>query len=549
MRAIRLRTALVVFALLPLAAAPGLRADAPSRQQLENATEVHNEIQVVAGSEAAVPEYFPSFLEYQDLIMFHPKFGYYGSGRVSFSADYQTFPIVLSPYFGQMIAQQIYHMWDGMRGSGSLGVKDRFTIAEFGAGDGAMAEQILTYLEERAKEDSSWREFSEQTVYVCYDRSPALSQAQRKRNARFGSRFEAREADATDPTSTIAPGSLKGIVLSNELPDAFSVHKVILSAKGTAEVAFVVPSLPAKDWNKIKNWAPPAVVEQVMAANEAIQNKFFGDKHENSVYLSRATFTALLEALVSTKEYEATVQPLDFHEVYVPARAIPELAGHIQRYAHLYSEELAKANRGVVTYINLGEEKFVQGAGRILGAGYVMTIDYGDNWDGIMTADRAHLRTYGPAHTAENDHAEPFDFDADGEPQERDTSDPYRGPTLNDITTDVNFSLMDAEGRLAGLRTTYFGRQKALASGTTVSIDVIPAARRNNDGLVKEYQSWLKDFKNGDTFKLMVQQKRNTDASYQYPDKDPEPLAFDDKGLTAAQQASAAGIERTMTAQ
>ena len=215
MRAIRFRTALSILALLPLSAALSLRADAPSRQQLENAAEVHSEIQVVAGSEAAVQQYFPSFLEYQDLIMFHPKFGYYASGRVSFSNDYQTFPIVLSPYFGQMIAQQIYHMWDGMRHSGSLGAKDRFTIAEFGAGDGELAEQILTYLDERAKADPSWREFTDQTVYVCYDRSPALSQAQRKRNARFGSRFEAREADATDPTATIAPGSLKGIVLSN----------------------------------------------------------------------------------------------------------------------------------------------------------------------------------------------------------------------------------------------------------------------------------------------------------------------------------------------
>ena len=549
MRAIRFRTALFILGSLPLATTLGLRADVPGRQQLENAAEVHNEIQVAAGSEAAVREYFPSFLEYQDLIMFHPKFGYYASGRVSFSNDYQTFPIVLSPYFGQMIAQQIYRMWDGMRHSGSLGANDRFTIAEFGAGDGELAEQILTYLEERAKGDPSWREFTDQTVYVCYDRSPALSQAQRKRNARFGSRFEAREADATDPTATIAPGSLKGIVLSNELPDAFSVHKVILSAKGTAEVAFVIPSLPAKDWDRIKNSAPASVVDQVKVANEAIQKKFFGANQQNTIYLSRTTFTALLQSLVSTKEYETTVRPLEFHEVYVPAIVIPELAGHLRRYAHLYADELAKANRGVVTYINLGEEKFVQGAGRILGAGYVMTIDYGDNWAGILTTDRAHLRTYGPAHTAENDHTEPFDLDSDGEPQERDTSDPYKGPTLNDITTDVNFSLMDAEGRLAGLRTTYFGRQKALASGTTVSVDVIPPARRNNDELVKEYQSWLKDFKNGDTFKLMVQQKANTDASYQYPDKEPEPLAVDEKGLTAAQQASAAGIEQALTAQ
>ena len=543
MRAIRFR-----FAVLPLALAFAAFAvaEVPGRQQLENASELHNEIHVVPGSEAGVAQYFPSFLEYQDLIMFHPKFGYYGSGRVSFSADYQTFPIVLSPYFGQMIADQIFRMWQGMRQAGTLAADDRFTVAEFGAGDGELAEQILNYLDQKSKNDPKWREFAAQTVYVCYDRSPALSQAQRKRNSRFGSRFEAREADATDPVATIPAGSLKGIVLSNELPDAFSVHKVILSANGSAEVAYVVPSLPAKEWNRVKKSAPAAIADQVAAANDAIQNKFFTAKQPESVYFSRATFVALLASLVSTKDYEASVQPFEFHEVYISARAIPELAEHLRRYAHLYADELAKNNRGVVTYINLGEEKFVQGSGRILGAGYVLTIDYGANWDGTMTQDRAHLRTYGPAHQAENDHLEPFDIDADGQPQERDTSDPYRGPTLNDITTDVNFSLMDAEGRLVGLSTAYYGRQKALATGATANIDVIPPARQGNDGLVSEYQSWLKDFKTGDSFKLMVQEKAGTDPSYKYPDTEPEPLVLNENDLTPAQKQIAAAIEKAL---
>src|SRR5581483_4582057 len=535
MRAIRLRSvyAPVLLALTVLWFSSGarVRADVPGRGQLENPTELHEEIQLPAGTEAAVREYFPSFLEYQDLIMFHPKFVYYASGRVSFSNDYQTFPIVLAPYFGEMIAQQIFHMWEGMRQAGSLSPKEHFTIAEFGAGDGALAEQILTYLEQKSEGDERWREFAEQTVYACYDRSPALSQAQQARNQRFGKRFEAREADATDPTATIAPGSLKGVVLSNELPDAFSVHKVILSASGSAEVAYVVPSVPTNEWNKLVKSVPPAVAQQVAAANEEIQSKFFTRKREETTFLSRSAFVALMESLVTQKDYEKDVQPLEFHEVYVPARAIPELAGHLRRYAHLYAEELAKTHRGVVTYINLGEEKFVQGAGRILGAGYVLTIDYGANWDDIMTQDRAHLRTYGPAHQAENDHVEPFDVTTDSEPQERDTSDPYRGPTLNDITTDVNFSLMEAEGRLAGLSTAYYGRQKALATGTTISIDVIPAERRKNEELTREYQSWLKDFKNGDSFKLMVQQKANTDSTYTYPDTEPEPLSLIEKAL------------------
>src|SRR5204863_7351570 len=133
------------------------------------------------------------------------------------------------------------------RKAGTLGEKEQFTIAEFGPGDGAMAESILAYFEQKAKTDAKWRQFLDQVLYICYDRSPALNNIQRERNKRFGNHFAARVADATSPTATISPGSLKGVVLSNELPDAFSVHKLILSPNGTAEVAFVVPSLAGKD--------------------------------------------------------------------------------------------------------------------------------------------------------------------------------------------------------------------------------------------------------------------------------------------------------------
>jgi SAM-dependent MidA family methyltransferase len=176
-----------------------------------------------------VKDYFFSFRDYQDLMLFHPKFGYYSSGFVSFVGDWTTYPVVLKPYFGQMIAEQIFRMWDGMRRAGTLAGDEPCTIAEFGAGDGSLAETILDYIAQRSKTaaDKRWLDFAGQAVYACYDRSPALSAAQRQRNARFGKRFEARVGDAADPTAMIAPGGLKGIVLSNEMLDNFSVHKVI----------------------------------------------------------------------------------------------------------------------------------------------------------------------------------------------------------------------------------------------------------------------------------------------------------------------------------
>ena len=108
---------------------------------------------------------------------------------------------------------------------------------------------------------------------------------------------------------------------------------------------------------------------------------------------------------------------------------------------------------------------------------------------------------------------------------------------------------MAAEGQSAGLTTVYFGAQKALSSGTTVSVDVIPLERRNDEALRKEYQSWLKDFKSSDTFKLMVQQKANTDGTYAYPDKEAESLALNENDLAPGQRKAASEIEKALSGQ
>jgi SAM-dependent MidA family methyltransferase len=504
----------------------------PSRTVV-NSWEIHDEIRVRAGSEAAVKDHFPSFLEYQDLVMFHPKFGYYASGRVNFSSDYQTFPIVLHPYFGQMAAEQIYRMWQGMRRAGTLDRNETFTIAEFGAGNGMMAEAILDYLERQSGELDGWKEFAAQARYVCYDRSPALSETQRKRNARFGKRFEARQADATDPVAAIPAGSLKGVVLSNELPDAFSVYKTILGADGTAETAFVAPAVPKSTWEHIRGDLPRAVSEAVVNADRTIREKFFAGQPDR-LYLDRQAFTSLMEAMAASREYDSFVQSLAFHEVYVPVSQVPELAGHLRRYARFYAVELAKTEQGVVTYINLGMESFIQGAGRILKSGYVLTLDYGCNWEGMIAQDaHPHLRTYGPAHAAENQNLEP---DPDSyTPSERDTSDPYRGPTLNDMTTDVNFSIMDAEGRLAGLKVAYFGAQAALQAETPIRLDSPPVEREQYGGLIDEFHSWAASFQSDANYKLMVQQKQGTDAEYGYPERKAEKLASDESSLNEKQ--------------
>ena len=521
---------IAALALAAAASSPLLAAD----RQLLNGWAVGDEVKLAPGvNPALAKDYFPSFYDYLDTVLFHPTAGYYSSGRVDFNQHYRTFPIALSPVFGNMIAEQIFQMWDGMRKAGTLAANEKFTIAEFGAGNGALAESILNYIDEQAasNRDPRWKQFQAQVVYACYDRSPALSAIQKKRNERFGKRFEAREGDATNPSATVARNSLKGVILSNELPDCFSVHKVILSEDGSAELAFTVPSIPQQTWSRVQASLPAAVRQIIVKDDQAIRDKLLQKGRDGAtrdrMYLSRASFSSVLGAFQSGNNYEGNVSQLEFHELYVPVSVMPEVAEHFRQNARAYAYGLAKTGKGMVAYINLGEGAFIQGAGAALKAGYVITIDYGSNWDGILAQDYDHLRMYGPG--AEQIHA-----------------NPYHSPTLNDMTTDVNFSHVAAEGNSVGLQALYFGPQHSLIEGTSVKLDPAPAGRGQTPDDLYDYQQWADWFYSWEVYKVLIQQKANTDPAYRYPGTAGEPLPISEATLTEAQRMRMAEIEKKL---
>ncbi|HQX81196.1 MAG TPA: SAM-dependent methyltransferase [Vicinamibacterales bacterium] len=529
---------LLVFVATGAATGPSF-AQAPPQRDLRNGWEVHRELVVSPQAHAEAPKYFPSFFEYHDMVMFHPTVGYYASGRVDFVDHYRTYPVVLAPLFGHMVAEQIFAMWNGMRRAGTLSERDRFTIAEFGPGDGALAEAILDYLVRRAAEDAAWRTFADQVLYVCYDRSPSLNKVQQERNARFGKRFEARVADATNMTATIAKGSLKGVVLSNELPDAFSVHKTILSADGTAEVAFVVPALPAETWRTVQPLLSATAAQAIEADDKAIEDRFLGGQREGAVYLSKASFVALLEHLRSAPTYEATANAMQFRELYAPATTVPIVAEHLGRYAEMYAGVLARDARGLVTYVNPGAERFIRDAAQVLSAGYMLTIDYGGNFEEMLNQHSyPRFRTYGPASRNRANLA----------PNQVDTFAPYVGPTLNDFTTDANFTLLAAEGELVGLKAIYYGAQRALQAGTSVSLDTVPSAREN-EGNAAEFQSWATSFAGPSVYKMLLQQKTGTDPAYRFAGQHPESLGLGTTTLDPAQRSRADQIAARLKAQ
>ncbi len=158
------------------------------------------------------------FARFMELALYHPRFGYYirpADGpeieRIGWSGDFYTSSDV-HPLLGRALARQIRQIDD---------LLDRpapFTVIEMGAGKGLLARHILDAC---AGEPVS---FSNRLRYVLIERSPAMRELQR-RNLAPHLTLPARVSWVSG-LSDFPDASLVGLFLSNELVDAFPVHRI-----------------------------------------------------------------------------------------------------------------------------------------------------------------------------------------------------------------------------------------------------------------------------------------------------------------------------------
>ncbi|HTN44378.1 MAG TPA: SAM-dependent methyltransferase [Nitrospiria bacterium] len=164
-----------------------------------------------------------TFARFMERALYDPEEGYYTSSgeRIGLGGDYYTSPEV-HPIFGRLLAKQIRQMETLLPGPGP------FTILEMGAGKGLLARDILAGLKTDAPED--FRRFR----YAVIERSPAMA-ARQKALLAF-SDLASPVRWYSDIEEVQAGGSLVGCVLSNELVDAFPVHRVVATKDGLDEI-------------------------------------------------------------------------------------------------------------------------------------------------------------------------------------------------------------------------------------------------------------------------------------------------------------------------
>jgi SAM-dependent MidA family methyltransferase len=139
------------------------------------------------------------FDRYMALALYAPGAGYYARGSRQFGltpasgSDFVTAP-ELSPLFGQTLAHAVAQ---ALRASGTA------EIWEFGAGSGALAEQLLQTLGEQVER------------YTVVDLSGTLRERQQERLMPYGNRVQ---------WVSELPTAMQGVIVGNEVLDAMPVQ-------------------------------------------------------------------------------------------------------------------------------------------------------------------------------------------------------------------------------------------------------------------------------------------------------------------------------------
>ncbi len=153
-----------------------------------------------------------SFAEYMDIVLYDPQQGYYSSGKVEIGKQGDFFTASsLGSDFGELLAEQFLDLHKKMD-------LETFQIVEVGAGNGQLARDILTHL------NNNHSHFSGILEYIIVEKSPSLIQQQQVQLQDLAQGIKITWSD----WSAIAPESLQGCIFSNELFDAFPVHRVVV---------------------------------------------------------------------------------------------------------------------------------------------------------------------------------------------------------------------------------------------------------------------------------------------------------------------------------
>ena len=162
------------------------------------------------------------FSQFMEWCLYHPTYGYYQTKGVKIGAggDYYSGPAV-HPIFAILIGRQLLQMSEILGG-------ERFDVVEMGGGRGFLSEDILNWAE------SKDHVFYDRLRYHLLESGPFFLEEEKERLHHHEKRGKVFWLDPE--AFTRGKDAVQGCFLSNELVDAFPVHRVVMDHGNLKEI-------------------------------------------------------------------------------------------------------------------------------------------------------------------------------------------------------------------------------------------------------------------------------------------------------------------------
>ena len=162
----------------------------------------------IAAQDGRIP-----FTRFMELALYHPDWGYYHAAqrRPGRPGDFLTAPEA-HPFFGITLARQVAECWE------RLERPDPFVVREYGPGVGGLAWDIIGGLQ---------REHPACLAALTYELVERNPQRVAEALAAFRGEGLGEVVCAVDPEEIDIRPPITGVILANEVADAFPVHRLI----------------------------------------------------------------------------------------------------------------------------------------------------------------------------------------------------------------------------------------------------------------------------------------------------------------------------------
>ncbi|MCH8061235.1 MAG: SAM-dependent methyltransferase [Chloroflexi bacterium] len=241
-----------------------------------------------------------TFAEFMRIALYHPTGGYYASAS-AFGAegDYYTSPLV-HPAFGASIAIVLFRMWKVLR------EPSPFWAIELGSGRGVLAQDAVGFAKELGPK------FNKALQYVALERYSGGREAT----------HDSGEGLHHVSTDALPIKGATGCIFSNELPDAFPVHRFQVKGDKILEI-YVTRNANGVYVEELDVPSTPMIVDRLASLGIKPADGFRGEVNLEIGPWMASVSASLKRGFILTIDYGHLAEDL-----YAPSRS----SGTLQTY-------------------------------------------------------------------------------------------------------------------------------------------------------------------------------------------------------------------------